>query len=965
MKKNFLLLFLMALLPLAGWAANLVEIGATLVAPSFTFGGNHALKVIVNGTTLTQGANKDYILVGYYKDNKGAPGEEYTGTLGTAPKGTYWVKVTGVNDYEGELTASFIIDPAPLYISITAVAKTYGDDPTTTYTYAVKDAEDNDVANEVVEALDIDVFVKNGEGTKFTPAKTTDVGDYDFGFTFDDSGNYTLNRATETTQYVISPKAISALTAEMAEGTYTYTGNDIVTPTFTVTDGETPVTTYTVQWFAIEPDANTPDNQAVTPKNAGTYYARLVGSGNYGGKAVNTTDWKIVVARVPLNILVNPLTKTYDGIEYTAANVDYTFGGLVEADQGKVNKATITPKVDGAAWANFKNYKAAGYVISADASAATIGDPAINLNTNYNVTVKPSVWKISQAELTIKAADVSIGYGDDIPNAIITAEGAIESEADAIAADFEATSVAAIAAGAVNNAYGVQPNVYVPVRKSPASDDVTALLNNYDWDIAEAVKGNLIIGGEDFTIMPIFSTVTYDGQEHAATGYYANVGSYVLTSDDVDEKTISYEYKNITAGETEFSKTLPKAVGVYRVRVAKGVQGKGNFAEFDADCQEIEVEIKKKPITITITGATLHNGDTEETLKNHTTYSEYTLVPKEEIEFKPVFVRDGEGNLVTGLTEDAETKKITITGDIVNNAVIAVLVDGDNNNGNYDVTFIAGNLKKAADALVLAKADDDLDTAIKEASLTGNLYDVTFDNSIDMLEKNWYAMVLPFDVTPAELVGKLGTYVVVNTLSSSTMEEKNGKQTVDVKFKLEMDNIPAGTPFIIKPAQAVNWFQDANTDDVNDIVFTTEDITYDITDAVSDHATFTGTYKTNETVKWGQNVDGEENADAKYRWLCDKTYSDGTRNAWLNPKSSAHDLTAMEAYLILDAGAQQARIFVEDFDGNTTSIQSLSVDDIQGLKVAEGWYTLGGVKLQAAPTEKGVYIKDGKKFVIK
>ena len=964
MRKHFLILMLLSLLPLAGWAANLVEIGATLVAPSFTFGGTQTLKVIVNGTTLTQGNDKDYILVGYYKDNNGAPGEEYTGTLGTAPKGTYWVKVTGVNDYEGELTASFIIDPAPLYISITAVAKTYGEDPTTTYTYAVKDADDNDVANEVVEALDIEVFVKDGEGTKFTPAATTDVGNYNFGFTFDDSGNYTLNRATENTQYVISAKAISDCTSEMAEGTYTYTGNDIVTPTFTVTDGDTPVTTYTVQWFATEPDENTSDEEAVTPKNAGTYYARLVGSGNYGGKAVNTTEWKIEVARVPLNILVNPLTKTYDGVAYTTANVDYTFGGLVEADQGKVNKATITPKVDGAAWVNFKDYKAAGYVISADASDAKIGDPAIDLNKNYNVTVQSSVWKINQVALTIKAANMSIGYGDDIPDATITAEGAIEAEAEAIAGDFEATADQAEVLGAVNNAYGVQPNVYVPVRKSPANENVTTLLNNYDWDIDEAVKGNLIIGGEDFTIMPIFSTVTYDGQEHAATGYYANVGSYVLTADDVDESTISYEYKNITAGETEFSTTLPKAVGVYRVRVADGVQGKGNFEEFDAVAQEIEVEIKKMPITITITGATLHNGDTEETLKNHTTYSEYTLVDGEEIEFKPVFVRDNEDNLVEGLSED-ETGKITIETATVNGAVIAELVDGDNDNDNYEVTFIAGNLTKAPDALVLAKADDDLDTAIEEASLTGNPYDVTFDNSIDMLEKNWYAMVLPFDVTPAELVGKLGTYVVVNTLSSSTMEEKNGKRTVDVKFKLEMDNIPAGTPFIIKPAQDVNWFQDVNTDDVNDIVFTAEDITYDITDAVSDYATFTGTYKTNETVKWGQNVDGEENADAKYRWLCDKTYSDGTRNAWLNPKSNAHALTAMEAYLILDAGAQQARIFVEDFDGNTTSIQSLSVDDIQGLKVAEGWYTLGGVKLQAAPTEKGVYIKDGKKFVIK
>ena len=32
---------------------------------------------------------------------------------------------------------------------------------------------------------------------------------------------------------------------------------------------------------------------------------------------------------------------------------------------------------------------------------------------------------------------------------------------------------------------------------------------------------------------------------------------------------------------------------------------------------------------------------------------------------------------------------------------------------------------------------------------------------------------------------------------------------------------------------------------------------------------------------------------------------------------------------------------------------------------AEGWYTLNGVKLQGAPTEKGIYINNGKKIVIK
>ena len=43
----------------------------------------------------------------------------------------------------------------------------------------------------------------------------------------------------------------------------------------------------------------------------------------------------------------------------------------------------------------------------------------------------------------------------------------------------------------------------------------------------------------------------------------------------------------------------------------------------------------------------------------------------------------------------------------------------------------------------------------------------------------------------------------------------------------------------------------------------------------------------------------------------------------------------------------------------------MNVDNL-GIKMSpEGWFNLRGMKLQGAPTEKGVYIKDGKKIVIK
>ena len=58
-------------------------------------------------------------------------------------------------------------------------------------------------------------------------------------------------------------------------------------------------------------------------------------------------------------------------------------------------------------------------------------------------------------------------------------------------------------------------------------------------------------------------------------------------------------------------------------------------------------------------------------------------------------------------------------------------------------------------------------------------------------------------------------------------------------------------------------------------------------------------------------------------------------------------------------------ITVEDFDGQTTAIKTLNADQINGLGTNEGWYNLNGVKLQGAPTQKGIYINNGKKVIIK
>ena len=71
----------------------------------------------------------------------------------------------------------------------------------------------------------------------------------------------------------------------------------------------------------------------------------------------------------------------------------------------------------------------------------------------------------------------------------------------------------------------------------------------------------------------------------------------------------------------------------------------------------------------------------------------------------------------------------------------------------------------------------------------------------------------------------------------------------------------------------------------------------------------------------------------------------------------------LSAYItLMEAGA---RVFVQDLDENgTTVIKELNLATGEAYAV-DGWYTLNGVKLQGAPTEKGIYINNGKKVVIK
>ena len=254
-------------------------------------------------------------------------------------------------------------------------------------------------------------------------------------------------------------------------------------------------------------------------------------------------------------------------------------------------------------------------------------------------------------------------------------------------------------------------------------------------------------------------------------------------------------------------------------------------------------------------------------------------------------------------------------------------------NTNYALTVVKGDLTVSAGASITLNRTGDMDALIK--AYDGENINVTLDRNITRTEA-WFAMVLPFETTVTDLSTKYG-YAVVNVLDESNTDASK------VKFKLHMQTIAANQPFLIKIATAKTTTMD----------FGLQDIVYDADPMSKDAAgnEFHGVFK--ETTL----------AASDYLWTMVPA-----KNSFKKLDANGTTLTPINAYLKtkenLDAFAPT--IFVEDFDfnSNTTAIKALNLENMKAYNV-DGWYNLNGVKLQGVPTEKGVYINNGKKVVIK
>ena len=749
---------------------------------------------------------------------------------------------------------------------------------------------------------------------------------------------------------------------------------------------------------------------------ADTYYMKVTGTGNYT-TTVGTSTFIVVpfqITQKPLAITTLNNPATYNGLNQTLTynNTTVAFEGLEDADKIVATDATaglpiaaafadgVTLKVKTAK--PVKDVYVAGkvgtesdYEIIAYAEK-TGGEKVVDptkIFKNYSVayfnggklTIKPAVLTFTLKDQTLPYGEASnilpgstykpvsadaadyftiagfvdyTGYdqidGDNYPTLNVAATETSESSKKyAITVDWSTMAFSHPRTVGTSTVYDAVPvtNYAINPLPAPGTSKVTATLTLTNGYISVRPVNKNIIYGDDEAELTVQVTASNAGDKAKAeavlakaiviaatattTGAaYPNVGSYTMTldfdkiKDDADYIALknSYNISKFTGTYTIAKRQLTK------ITIAdQTVPVSGTVAALDEDLVTFEA------------------GDYV-----LTDYDKATLKDEFEYVFKTGTVTTAAGEFADAILISAASgfKNFDIPAGITLGAA-GVKVAGK---------YLPGKLTVAAGGTVIVLNPVDKSTwnavtgtdAEKEAARkafgytpiknnNGKLTTVKFDK-FAMQAEYWYTMVLPFATNVAEISQKLG-YAVVNVLNKDN-------NTDDVKFKLWMQEIPANEPFLVKVYKNIDLGDiDMNGTGTDVITFTGKSIVFAETPSVADA-------KGNQLIGTFKGYQTPDNVDDEY-YMSTSTASD---NKWLG-KWYQHGYTRPSgAYLKIVAGAG-ARIFIEEPDGSTTAIETINAD---GMAVpAEGWYTLNGVKLQAAPTQKGIYINNGKKIVVK
>ena len=908
---------LLALLPLAGFALTLD--GSKFTAPNIDYGTTSLPAVSVEGDVYATPTDYTVVTDKFYTSNEGA-GETPVASLKTTANGQYFIKVLGAGSYDGQVIyVDFWIKGVPVTIDFDAVAKTFGEkDEAHPITYALtkKGAAWNPSAAELKD-LGLTVSRAAGENVK--------TGGYAYSFEWTNK-NYTVTRvALDADVYTINPKNISASAKITAwQGNVVYTGNPI-TGAYTVKDGTT--TLEAGKDYTVSTQTNV----------IAEYKPTITFKGNYAG-SIDVADGKgFKISPAPIVVGLEDIEVVYDGTDKAdqkaTALGKLTYAGFVGADLAGAAalKTAYTTAISGAT----TTIAVATEAIDAKDYDLVITTNAVAGGNYYFAEFVPGKLTIKQAPLAIKADNATKSIGEVDPAFKLI--------------DYAPLTITGVTftreSGETAGEYKITPVIDAIVVKK-ADKNVTA---NYKITVDEN-KGKLTIGKTKIYVSikdakkfygaddPVFEytvtglkgedklaafTITREAGEH--------VGAYSLTATVANPKPEKYSEVIVANGIF----TIKKAQLELTFTAAQSVKLNPTAAEKTA-------ALKKSLIKV----AGINNSDKADDL--------YKLSYKDGVEFDANKTYD-DGVVITLdntkklLTENATDYVVTDLYEIVTNKATdpwtvatttnCKLIVGD---GTADPIAFTTAATDADYNLIKAHAGE-----VQNVTVTlnrRNAREVPAGTAHPWKKEIWNTMVLPFEVTVAELSTQLG-YAVVNVVNPEKTTEGN------VAFKLEMQKIPANTPFCVK----------TSGDIANATVLTfakkliVDGGEYPSVDAGQGYKFF-GAYK-DKTI--------DKNAPTLY-------FMRGDIDKWAHigaTSGNSWTVVPFDAYIDLSAAAapEMVTFTFEEIDGSVTAIKAVEagVDDNNGSVKNTGWYSIDGMKLDAAPTKKGIYIKNGKKFVVK
>ena len=914
MRKHFLILMLMALLPLAGFAEDISK--GTIVVPSPFYGKYPTHSVgsaaatdvkVYNAVNTLLTENTDYAFDGFFADEACTQGLTNAQIASKAVGTMMYVKVTGMNGYENSLVASFEVKPMELTVTVANASKTYGqNDPASFVISSVKDAYNAEVATAVKN--DVQVGRVAGEDVKYTTVLPPVVTGYAYTASMKTNNNYIVKEVLGS--FTINPKAFTdGVTVDVTvTANLTYNGA-AQQATVTVTDKVKGALTlgkdYTIAW------TNNTNAHATDPT------ATITGKGNYAATDI-VKNFEIK----PAPLLVTPYAKKVYGNSAAVpavpannaaftADIKFTYQGFVDAKTA----ADVTWTTANTTWAS------ADATVNADTYKLAFNAGYDFTLANYTFIPVEGEFTITKLPITFTAANKTIDFGDAEVYALTDAWKATAIDAD----EANLENAIKITRAATAEASGAHQGEYklTPAFKTDAEIDATAGLSDAQKAAAKAARdnyqGTFAVGYATINAAPLQIALkesaytlskTYDGQPVSITlNKESGLVVIGLKGDDVvntDNLTLTVVNNSANAG-------------TYQLKLDGAVAENYNITYIPS-----QYKINQKALTVTT--------------------------------YKQIFKKGEAPLLNTALYKIDETNGLAATdkaSEVFKLAIAGVVLDGDGKvdlgavNGkidvvdcgsltskwaNYDVTENQGDaIVVAATVITLDDSKECTDWAATPAGDPTPASDVMF-TARNLNVEQWNVLVLPFDVTVKQISNAFG-YAVVDVLDE---EASDG----DVHFKLKVSGtITANTPFLIYPSD--------ENQNLNQIVF--QNVVYkkptgNVEKKDKANNKFIGTYK-------NTNITG----DTQYYMSKGTFYYAGSNTVAIKP---------LRAYLDLSASTSAAPvIYIEEPGGNVTAIETINVER-PAIK-NEGWYTINGVKLQSAPTQKGIYIHNGKKFAVK